>query len=463
MLRRYNSTVTGLYNQWRTGQAITGDIAHAIRVSQLDQEEGASHLEALHSLVKAVDAPTRNQLLEHGLPYDFSLYYSAKDHEWSAPSLASLLRANPGRVFQTVDLFEKHKSNSNVSHEVKAVLAEKLLVGEKYMSDEYQVSVDAVAKAIGLVNELGDAPAVFEKLIAALAALGVDTPEVFGSIRNEHFAAYLRSRLGDLEGQSFVAAFAVVFDAVSKEHLCKYLDIQYLEVPSTVNQQNVEELRTRMDLLPQPVPNVLAHIEQNKLDVDKSPESLLLRMKLVEVYGMDTDNIQKALDKFHQYQTHAKFGLEFVQHKMVQSFVYQAFKHNNDTYMKIAESLVPENIPIKLLQALILGHATNENKSLDIYNEYINHVSQKLNPDTRRSPSGLLTESLMVASLLQNDREFAQLLFDKACLNGILLDELEIATVKKVFRVYGDAFVDDSWESARNHLHSHVTRLLRRL
>lgn len=56
----------------------------------------------------------------------------------------------------------------------------------------------------------------------------------------------------------------------------------------------------------------------------------------------------------------------------------------------------------------------------------------------------------MVASLYDNDREFAQLLYEKAIQNKMLIDEAEIALIKKVFKKYGESFQEnDTWKQAR--------------
>lgn len=49
---------------------------------------------------------------------------------------------------------------------------------------------------------------------------------------------------------------------------------------------------------------------------------------------------------------------------------------------------------------------------------------------------------------MNNDREFASLLFDKAIENRIITDQLEIATIKKSLKMYSDCFVEDeNWDA----------------
>ena len=214
------------------------------------------------------------------------------------------------------------------------------------------------------------------------------------------------------------------------------------------------------------ISQVLQYIEKNHLDIDrKDAEALLLRIQLIETYGINRDRMDLALEKFHLYQAHEKFGIELVQTKLVQAFCYQAFKKKDTTLLKIAETLiVADEIPVKSIAHLILANSCfDSEKSLKIYNDYINDVPKTINKNTKRSSSGLLTECMMIASLYGNDREFAQLLFEKAVQNKIVVDEMEIATMKKVFKVYGDAFADDSWESAEPRLAQYVLRTIKNL
>ncbi|GEQ67091.1 hypothetical protein JCM33374_g754 [Metschnikowia sp. JCM 33374] len=174
-------------------------------------------------------------------------------------------------------------------------------------------------------------------------------------------------------------------------------------------------------------------------------------MQLIETHGIDNDDVDSALRKFHEYQSHEKFGLELVQAKVVKAFCYQTFKAHKETFLKIAETLInPDGLAVSTVAQLILAHSRfSSEKSLAIYNDYINLVSRDVNEVTGRSPTGVLTEALMVASLYDNDREFAQLLYEKAVINGFVSDEHEIALMKKVFKVYGDAFVEDDWKVAQ--------------
>lgn len=447
-----------------------------------NQEAAEDELKHLHNLVKSskVNEAMKNELLSHGLQHDFLLYFTllkGDAHSWDSLALASLITHNPGRVYESWELFNKYKTETNIGDEVHNAIIDKLLNGELSEREEFKVPVANVIKAISILQQMESVDdSILALFINRLSELNVLTDTLLQKVHVDTLPSWLCSHLNNLQGQDFIQAFTYIFKQdpalLSKENICKFLDFCGTTTEVVLNKQAYAELEAAFELdaastdIGAVANEVLSYIETNKLDTDTTPESLLIRLKLVEMYGMQIpDGIQKALNKFHEYQTREKFGIDFVQYKLIQSFLYHAFKDGNDTYLKIAQTLmIMENIPIKILQGLILVNAKlNAAKSLEIYNDYINKVSTKLNPDSKRSPSGLLTESLMLANLYNNDREFAFLIFDKAVDNKMLTDELETATVKKLFKVYGDAFVEDSWESAQPKLDLYILNTIRNL
>jgi len=69
-----------------------------------------------------------------------------------------------------------------------------------------------------------------------------------------------------------------------------------------------------------------------------------------------------------------------------------------------------------------------------------------------------------VSNLYDNDRNFATLVFDKAIENGIISDEMETSQIKKVFKVYGEAFNDhEDWENAKPIFKKYVLNYIKNL
>lgn len=474
------------------------DIKSIIENSKLHSlEDSEKELESLRQLIKhnTISTQLRNDLLTHSLRYDFSLYFLVKkhfqSHHWDNNSLISLLKNNPGRVDESLYLFKKHVTQSNVSPNIYTLLLEKFLLGENFERGEYEISSLNIYRAINIVNkrqELIQDEDMLSKLLDAMIDLNIVAAVLL--VSHKTFTRVLLQKLesSNDEGLCLRILQSKFLDGdlnkLSKDVLCKLVgfgqklarkDPSVLEEYSKKEAARIVELQSFSDtketnipiLNPQSLADLnsalIAHIEAEKLDTDKTPESLLVRLKIIETYGMDTDQLQKALEKFHYYQTHEKFGLELVQFKLIQSFLYKAFESGDKTFLKVAQTLmITENVPVKIIQSLILANsAIDVQKSLDVYQEYVGHVSKTANEDTGRSASGTLTESLMLAYLYNNDREFAFLLFDKAQENGLFHDEMETSTAKKLFKVYGEAYEHDDWEKAKEKLHDHVLATIR--
>lgn len=453
---RCNSTIFG---SLKKGVEVSPEVLHTHLTSNKLTEED---LKNIHEIVKAQEASANviNKLLKHGLRKDFSLFYTVNranpSHVWDNESLYSLIENNPGRVVSLWALFEKHgaKSDQNV---VLAVI-DKLLGGEKAELREgaVEITADRLDRAIKLVNLVeGVAEKQWELLVQKAGDLAAY--EKLAQVEGESFSKWLNEKLASVKDKrEFLNLSRVIFNndakALSKESISRILSYAQFEPKEEIGSKYLSA--------------AIDYVEQNHLDTDKKdPESLLIRLELVTAYGIHQDDFNKALEKFHAYQTHEKFGIELVQAKLVQVFSYQAFKKGDKTLLRIAETLVdPEELQVKTLAQLILARARfNAEDSLNLYNDYINKVPKKVNENTGRSPSGLLTEALMVANLYNNDREFAHLLYDKAIASGFLIDEAENALIKKVFKVYGDSFEEsDKWESAQPRIGEFVLGLIRR-
>lgn len=435
----------------------------------------------LHKVLKSdVSSEVANEVLRYGLPQDFSLYHTLskleKSHPWNDQALLSLIESNPGRVSTLLELAKKH-SNGSLSHAIRQAVLKKLLFGEKVelRDGEFVLDEENISKAIGILNELDAVwsneefmDTIFDFLVSNNAAAGLSLLELEGVV--EWLSHQKLASVSDKAAFLHVARIVFVANPqlLSKETLSKILGLS-AEVKTFEHETKAIGILTRLgfskDKLHENVQqmqqfseDVLNYIESGHLDLDKKDaEALLLRMQLITTYGIDQSNIQKALEKFHTYQSHEKFGIELVQSRLVQAFCYQSFKHFDEMSYKIAETLiVADELPVSTICQLILASSQFDGeRSLQIYNDYIGQVSKKLNPDTQISAAGKLTQAMMIASVYENDREFAQLLFEKAVTAGIVNEE-EIPALKSVLKVYGQAFEEDSWEKAKPILLEYV-------
>ncbi|KAK6459330.1 uncharacterized protein RJT20DRAFT_124553 [Scheffersomyces xylosifermentans] len=493
-----------------------------IKSSSLKNDEGTKEeTDGRVSLIKAVNSSNnaaKQDLLNELIP-NFSLYFrlaprgeDIDNHIINSKEiLGRLIEVNPGRVLQSWELFKTFEDRiQEVDHLLVNRVLEKLLNGEKVDStvegeeqDEnakFKIPLENLEKVHYLltkyIQQNGNVDYVIyqETLVRLIDRLIEDELVVFVDLllHNDFLSLeFLKNYFGERSlntesaNYTYLSIFKKIFETspemLTKEDLVSCLDL--ITDAKGIDEINSKQAKLSTELneaisvgyeFTPVVPSrlqdeILRYIESSNLDLDKSPESLLLRLKVIEIYGMEKDDIDTALKQYHSYQTHDKFGIELVQTKLLQAFAYQAINQDNETFVTVAETLQPtesEGLPIKVLQILMIAHSNFESeKSLDYYNDYIQRVSKDLNEHTKRSPTGLLTESLILSLLFDNDRNFASLVFEMAIEKGVISDELEISHIKKLFRVYGDSFVgqDEEWEHARKNLKKYVLNYVRNL
>lgn len=458
---RRNSTVADLVQRLRTESNINVADARSILSSRTFDDQD---LKLLHELLKSdVATDIANEILTHGLAHDFSLYHTVSkvpNHKWNDTALASLIQNNPGRAYSLEALAKKH-SQGEISTQVRLLLANKLLIGEKsdQGESEFKPSEQSIVKAIEIINGCKDLQSM-EGTLSILFDVLLDqgSLDLFRTIEINGlgewiFANKLRNLPEESSSTQFLSVAQMVFlespGLLSKEDYCKILSLEGLD-------QSFEPFMNE----------VLEYVELQKMDFDKADaNALLIRLQLMETYGINRDAVDTMLEKFHLYQSKEKFGIEFVQTKVVKAFCYRSLKNEDATQLKIAETLVlPEGLPVSTVAELILAKSQFSTElSLEVFNEYIQLVSETVNEVTQRSPKGILTEAVIVSALYNNDRAFAELVYQKAIESKTISNEHEVATVKKVFKVYGEAFVEDSWEIAKPIFKAYVLRKIKEL
>lgn len=404
--------------------------------------------------------PIRNELVDV-LPHDFSIYYLLKDqnHEWTSEQLASLIKTNPERVDTSWELFLRHQEtvkNPQISDLVYTALIEKLMVEPPSDSDW--------AKILSIYTKLNDASEIQQLVFDKLCETNSPNLLFF-----EFPKEFLLKNMTTLSESQYSIVFQKLFQSdPSSLEFELYVKALNSFKPVSINKEFVTIFKQltgkQLNTTEVTLQGILDYIEENKMDVNnKVPQSLLLRLKIFEIYGMQMNDFEKLLQKYHQYQIHSDFGMEIIQNLLIQCYCWKTFAESDKNLLPIIDALMQEEIPIKVLQNLILANsAFGTEKCLDIYNKYINHVSNKPNEFTNRSAAGLLNESIMLAFLYNRDREFASLMFDKIVSTKALADH-ELEVLKKLFKVYGDAFEQDSWETAQPKLAEYISEQMKRM
>lgn len=474
-------------------------IKTALEETNIENDE--NERKSLHSLLALFDLNDSeskrisNMLLSYGLKHDFSLYFTAsklKNFKWTSDSLLALLSANPGRVYSTFELFEKHGDGLE-DKSIVSIVAQRLLKGEKVEkadNDDFDSRKDSISKALMLLekesskSEPEDVTILLDilsrfNLISALSLFPNVLELITRNMENIKLNHIKFMRLFNISYRNDLSPYSnkVMADLIDN---CNKLDPEEVDSDDSLEEKyfhafldaikhfpkaEVDFVHLDSKKMSELKKQILEHIVKSGSDVAIALDSIYLRLKLIETYGMYEDDMAYALQLFDNYRTKSKFGFEFVQNKMAQSFFYQAFKNKNDSYLAVAESLIdPEMVPISLIQSQMIAYSgVSDEKPLEIFNNYIQEVSNTINVHSGRSPAGLLTEALMLSYICRNDREFALLVYEKAVQSGTLKDKVEATQVKKTLRVYGDAFVDDDRDEAQHFIFKHACNYLRAL
>lgn len=452
---RFNSTSARLIRDLVAGNEVGAEkILAGLKGKSLSEEEKLK----LHDIVKnkQVSNDVINEVLHHGLLQDFSLYHTAnrsrgEELQWSTRALESLLKANPGRTMSLAQLLAKHCQD--VTDDLKLILIDKELNGD-IKDDEDSVytrtpkNFETAARLLKELLNLEEHRTVLEELVDKLIEDKVFVLEHLSG--DPVFLSVLSSRLDEVQDpESFLKlARSVVGSDVSLANtrtLARYLR----------EEQSIEKLKP-----------VIAWVEENKFDLDKyNVEALLIRIELMDVLGMRLKEMKRALERFHHYQSHEKFGIDLVQAKLSQAFYYQAMAEEDETLLKVANALLTaEEIPVNCIaQRIVTTCVFDANEAINLYNDFLGRVSKKRNEVTGRSPSGVLMEALIVGSLNINDRLFARFLIDKAQQHKVA-DAEELALLKTNLKSYGDCFGEgDTWTEAKPRFRAYALGYLRGL
>lgn len=395
---------------------------------------------------------SKSELIQHLIP-SFSTYFKLPKQLISPEVLLRLIQINPGRVHSSIELFEKYEQNlSTVQQEIIDLLINKLLKGESYEineSEQFKPSEENLSKLVNLLtkypindfekvdllNQIED-----ERLLSSLLSEKVLT--------TSNLVAFLeQNQIKNVESSSKLLVLKQIFSTAPE--LLSIGQIQDILIASRAN--NDKQLNN----------DVSSYILQQKLDIPA--DALSIRIELIEQYGIYNDDLDQANKLYHKYQSHSKYGIDLIQYQLFKSYIYQSVNKDSQEYQMIANTLVnPNGLNVKSLQCLIISNYNND-QGLDTFNDYIGQASKEVDAKTQRSSSGKLTEAVIISTLLDNDRNFADIILHQGTEHGAL-SESEVGIIKKHFKAYGNSFTDsDEWSEAKPRFKQHVLSFIKNL
>ncbi|ODV74061.1 Mrx12p CYBJADRAFT_167446 [Cyberlindnera jadinii NRRL Y-1542] len=403
-----------------------------------------------------------NEVLSKLLPFDASLTTHARSLEklgqqMSPEALEQVIVNNKGRVDSSWDIFEKwllnnpRVSNSDIQGALQQVLAKVVHGDPSEHEDGYSMNEEALVRAVWILKnlerqmdkeiveliikktmEVGDWSLIHELGINSLADI-----EALDPSDEQLLTLWLSLQSTELSEHEVKAHLKLI------ERILTILSKKTSEAP-TINTEMFSKLNKRF-------PNLA--VEQRIME-QKSVDNLIeqlttilntettgltqLRTTMLKCVGMYLGQFSKSLELYHHYIVIDGPYVDEYMTTMVQVASYQGVKNNSQVFLAIADSLTPQPVPLKCLRVKILAKALfNVDDSLDIYNEYIQQCSKE-NNDSGVSQAGLLTESLLLAYLCNEQREFAYVIREGAIANGLIQGVTAQNRLKRYLKTYGD-------------------------
>ncbi|ODQ81321.1 hypothetical protein BABINDRAFT_160682 [Babjeviella inositovora NRRL Y-12698] len=470
-LSQLSSRLSELGSTEKSSQFYRSLISHPQLVELLDSDEGEfdffRHL--LADIEAHSDAATslilKNDVVSQFIGRDFSLIYTVKD-SLNVSTLAQVLKHNPGRAKSSWDFYLEYQdmvAGSEQAH-VKAIyttLLEKLLGGEaheqrflKENNQVYQPSGYDIARCILLVKSGRDLGLELDSTVLCTHILSSGASELVRLVKPSREVT-----------EKLLLSTSTGFPALYQYYLSQEFqpNPQVLMRALTMLVNSANELPSEMS---QEIRHVLAQngitvaafedptlydslierIQTAKLDAGSTPQALEFRLAILKSLGLCKRDFRRALDIFtSNYIIRELYHIDTVQSLVVKLCCLQALTTSQLVFLQVAQSFqnVVEGMKISDLQALIVTHAKFDvEKSLELYNDYIQRVPKKTEGQTL-SPAAKITEALITGYLSQFDKEFAYLIHDGAVTN-VVNTETERLVLKDLFKRFGKLITEEN-------------------
>ncbi|GAV52428.1 hypothetical protein ZYGR_0AG04190 [Zygosaccharomyces rouxii] len=183
------------------------------------------------------------------------------------------------------------------------------------------------------------------------------------------------------------------------------------------------------------------HIKQyiNGSELDK--RNLKLALTLMRIEGVYRDDLEGVLERYHSYLLSHENNANKLMFEVLLSFASQSFKKSNPAMLEYSQVFssadYSESDTVNIIRIHMLANSKFDvEKSLELYNTNIESFAKGKDES---SATSLLTESLIVAYLANQDLNFARVIFEGAIREKILSSHAIIKNLKALFKTYGEA------------------------
>lgn len=179
------------------------------------------------------------------------------------------------------------------------------------------------------------------------------------------------------------------------------------------------------------------YIHKNELD----QKNLKLAKNLLRIEGVYKNNLAQSLELYHSYLLSYENRADELMFEIFLSFAYRGYKDSNPELLQYSQVLLQSgkstSSTVDILRILMLANSRFDvEKSLELYNDDIEAFAKG---EQESVTSDLLTESLIMSYLGNQDLDFARVIFEGAIRERILKNTSIIKRVKALFKTYGEA------------------------
>ncbi|EMG46966.1 D-xylulokinase [Candida maltosa Xu316] len=412
-------------------------------INQDDEEGRLKLIEQIHNS----ENQTKSDLYEHLIP-NFSYYFKLPKHTIGDQLLHRLMDINPGRVHSTLDLYKLHRneiSDFMVPNVMEKVLKEIL---KEERDEETSVSFE---KVIDIAREFKHLE--FTEILTQVffEAIELEDYKSISEIARENWldnVEILGKLTKDLSTTPRKFAYLNVFDQVFQKTPETLTHSQVTSALVLLNFRNkdLHQIPPKPFSFPELTDKIVTYVE--KVQMDEIPEAISLRRVILEVFTIVYKNHEAALYKYSYYLENCGPGVQAITSSLLKGLIYEAIRYDNKRFDKIASEMQPEKHDINTIRMMMLLKSNFEiNDALSMYFKYVDKTRDHKDPGTGRSTHALATEAMVLGLLLDEDREFAFIILEKAMERGVVTDKVEISHIKKILKRYSDFYIEgELWE-----------------
>ncbi|TID30858.1 hypothetical protein CANINC_000547 [Pichia inconspicua] len=226
--------------------------------------------------------------------------------------------------------------------------------------------------------------------------------------------------------------------------LRSFMPISRLQLSSLNESENIKILKEKLGFEPlelAPLPDVVDEIREQiqELELDDNIE---VKLNLIKSAGFHSKDLATAIKYFQLYQTKIPDGTlqqNDLKSTMSLVFVYDGIYKDESKMNDVAEALVPQT-PLPYannIAGLMLSYAWfgDGERAIETYNKALNLFLEPMSGNEVNR--GQLTQSLIIATLLEKDVGLARMIKERNTENKTIDETYEIK-LSSIFKEYGD-------------------------